>query len=71
MITRAFIGTDENGNKAIYSEVLEKESSKFANIRNRLLEIDCFLRKKISESSLREKLSKEKKELLQALRKIQ
>ncbi len=71
MITRAFIGTDENGNKAIYSEVLEKESSKFANIRNRLLEIDCFLRKKISESSLREKLSKEKKELLQVLRKIQ
>ena len=71
MITRAFIGTDENGNKAIYSEVLEKESSKFANIRNRLLEIDCFLRKKISESSLREKLSKEKKELLQSLKKIQ
>lgn len=71
MITRAFIGTDENGNKAIYSEVLEKESSKFANIRNRLFEIDCFLRRKISESSLREKLSKEKKELLQALRKIQ
>ena len=71
MITRAFAGTDKNGNKVIYSEVIEKESSKFANIRNRLFEIDCFLRRKISESSLREKLSKEKKELLQVLRKIQ
>ena len=71
MITRAFAVTDENGNRTIYSEVLENSSSKLANIKNRLLEINSLLRKRINESDLREKLSNEKKELIKTLNEIQ